>query len=110
MSCQTDFEICTCDCHTDAHVYHVMPCCSTCPYCGENIQRAFYHEHKKRCKNETDNLLNQLGEAIGGYSSNAQRDRVREVLFPGNDDIETILVQAREMVQESIKERSSTSK
>jgi inosine-uridine nucleoside N-ribohydrolase len=30
---------CTCDCHDpDMSVMHIMPCCETCPRCGENVK------------------------------------------------------------------------
>lgn len=110
MSCQIDFEICTCDCHSNPNVRHVMACCYVCPHCGNNIERAFYTDHVNRCKRETENLLEELGEAIGGYSSEQLCECVRKALHPQTDDFETVLEEAQEMVQQCLKEKSPVSK
>lgn len=47
---KNDFEICTCECHTDENIRHMMPCCCQCKYCGENIKIHSFDSHKERCK------------------------------------------------------------
>jgi inosine-uridine nucleoside N-ribohydrolase len=38
MTCNGHWR-CTCECHNpDMQVMHIMPCCETCPRCGENVK------------------------------------------------------------------------
>lgn len=34
---------CHCSCHHDGCTKHCMPCCTGCPYCGENVTALAWH-------------------------------------------------------------------
>ena len=56
MSCVRSIEDCHCVCHRRPGVKHVAPCCHTCPFCGRNIKRGFYEDHRAECAEEHDNI------------------------------------------------------
>ena len=50
------FEVCDCDCHRMPGVYHMMPCCYTCPHCKQNIRRGYFDSHVEKCKSHRDSI------------------------------------------------------
>ncbi len=63
---QMYFGKCDCSCHDSGYriVKHIMPCCTTCEYCGMNVEkgRAHYHYekfHKKSPVQEAEEILNE---------------------------------------------------
>ena len=43
------FEECTCVCHDNDHVRHMVACCATCPSCQVRIKFG-YDKHVEKCK------------------------------------------------------------
>ena len=43
-----DIDICDCDCHHNPGVRHCIPCCYSCPNCGEQIRNGCMSAHKRR--------------------------------------------------------------
>ena len=50
--CDTDKDICHCDCHDPKlgrYVDHLAPCCHQCPHCGQNIKSSRVLLHVGPC-------------------------------------------------------------
>jgi hypothetical protein len=46
--CVIDFDECTCDCHGDMEVAHMVPCCAgRCPMCCRYILEWAWERHKE---------------------------------------------------------------
>ena len=45
---------CTCGCHLNPNIKHVMACCYICPHCGRNIMTHVFDIHKKECEKRED--------------------------------------------------------
>lgn len=43
-------EICSCPCHQNPFIMHVLACCQKCENCGQNINYQAYKAHKKACQ------------------------------------------------------------
>ena len=42
-------DVCTCPCHQDPQVRHIMPCCRECSKCKKNIELVKANEHEEHC-------------------------------------------------------------
>jgi hypothetical protein len=60
-----DFDECSCSCHRDHDVMHMMACCSTCPHCDRRIKYGA-DRHIAECKQERETLAARLDGAKGG--------------------------------------------
>lgn len=49
---ERDFDVCSCDCHTNKGVRHIAPCCKWCQKCKKNIKRSHMKDHDERCKSQ----------------------------------------------------------
>ena len=45
-------QTCECMCHSKGNVFPVMPCCYTCPKCGQRVVSTMKKEHESPPKNE----------------------------------------------------------
>jgi hypothetical protein len=53
-------EICSCGCHNNKNIRHVISCCVTCPSCDGRIKTSFYDNHVKKCIEECEARLKEL--------------------------------------------------
>jgi len=51
-SCIIDINECQCDCHYNSDIVHMMPCCQTCPVCGQG--RIVFMRNHERCHASSD--------------------------------------------------------
>jgi len=56
-----DPEECSCDCHENEYVMHMMPCCEQCPHCKKNIQYSI-DEHVKECLQRREEIMKRFHE------------------------------------------------
>lgn len=47
MTHKYDFEECTCECHTNPRIKHIVACCFTCNKCEKRVKRLYYDNHEK---------------------------------------------------------------
>lgn len=51
MSRIENYEECTCECHENSNIHHVMNCCFACPHCKKKIKKFIYRRHEEACAN-----------------------------------------------------------
>ncbi|UJR37201.1 hypothetical protein I4U23_029909 [Adineta vaga] len=45
-------DVCTCSCHADPGIRHIMACCQTCSSCKQRVVSTELEEHKKKCQTQ----------------------------------------------------------
>lgn len=59
--------ICECICHTEifeGFVFHLIPCCTICPVCGDKIKTLIYAMHIKDCKTINDEFKKAMKNVL----------------------------------------------
>ena len=57
----TEFERCTCECHTNPTFKHIRDCCVVCQNCGDQIKVEYQTVHLQHCHPHDAH-----GETLGG--------------------------------------------
>ena len=55
-------EICSCRCHQNHNIKHIVSCCTSCPICDLNIRMGSLDNHIKECEIKFKNLMDKYNK------------------------------------------------